>query len=188
MLIFLILIVLVSALIGAGCSGGERSAMYGNGNSVEAESGNRERITLPDAAAADETNVEVNSTGPKNQKLQEMRSTANGAAETPAIKEQFQAAPENSAYSVTFGEVGIERRVFKDHKFIVKIEKTLGGKNTTAKIYLRDGKIVELSGEKLQNIGTISTDQILELAGIEQAMPPIEKAPAIAVEGKKPLS
>jgi len=82
------------------------------------------------------------------------------------------AAPDNSEIFAELGEVPIETRVFKNHPQLIKVVKSGIPPNQSIKVYLKGGKIVDLPGAKIANLGTEPASSILQAAGIQPAPPP----------------
>lgn len=90
--------------------------------------------------------------------------------EPPAgVKPYEQPAPENSTYTSSLGTTALEVRTFKKHPQLAKVEKTIDGKNQTVKVFLKNGKVIDVAPEKLPNIATAGSAAILEAAGINSA-------------------
>lgn len=81
----------------------------------------------------------------------------------------FRPAAEDSESAITMDQTGavLEIRVFKKHPQIAKVEAIRLNETTkTLKVYLRDGKVVEVKTDRVDRLETISTGDILEIAGI----------------------
>lgn len=160
----------VGLLAAASCSTPDRSAektASGNFADVRAVPANAEADSSAQArAASNEPSDQKARKAMKMEKLRSGNSSQTGVLETGVMSRP---APENSEYSVSLGAVGLERRVFRDNANISKIEKIVRGKEATVKIYLRSGRIAEIPGENIENIGSIGTAEILRLAGVRPA-------------------
>jgi hypothetical protein len=80
----------------------------------------------------------------------------------------FTNAADNSVISSTMNAQGvpIETRVFKDNQQLAKIEKSLENpKNPQIKVFLKNGKVVNLSSDKISNPSTASANEILIAVG-----------------------
>jgi hypothetical protein len=91
-------------------------------------------------------------------------------------------APDDSEYSSTMDKTGaaIERRVFHNDPQLVKVEKVWKGVNDkTISIYLKNGKVVKLPGDKIENINSQPASVFLDAAGVKPtaapAAPPAKK-------------
>ncbi len=81
----------------------------------------------------------------------------------------FKPAGEDSESAVTMDQSGaiLEVRVFKTHPQLAKVEATrLDERQKAIKIYMRSGKVVEIKTDKIERLETISSKDILEVAGI----------------------
>src|SRR5687767_11794735 len=105
-----------------------------------------------------------------------------GAAAGPSIDprefalKNARPAPDNSTFASYLADAGYEIRSFKNHPQLLKVEKKISsdGKQSM-KIFLRDGKVVELPGQRITVLATASAAHILEAAGIRA---PAERAPS----------
>ena len=88
-------------------------------------------------------------------------------------------APDNSTFTSYLTDAGYEIRVFKNHPQLLKVEKkvTSDGKNSM-KIFLRNGKVVELPGNRIMPLATAPASSILEAAGVQAPSPPAPSGPA----------
>ena len=92
------------------------------------------------------------------------------------LKKSTMPAPENSEFAAVLADFVFERRTFKSHPRLLKVEKVTKGAQKTIKVYLTDGKVIDLPGEKIDFISTVSSGAILRAAGIGVAAP-TEKKP-----------
>lgn len=76
------------------------------------------------------------------------------------------AAPDNSEVSSRMNDKGepLETRVFKNHSVLIKVERT-NLDNRNVKIYLKNGKVLNLPESKADNFLTASADDILTAVG-----------------------
>jgi hypothetical protein len=84
-------------------------------------------------------------------------------------------APDNSVVSTTMNNQGlpIETRAFKNHPVLLKVEKIfIDIKNPTTRVYLKNGKVVELPPGKISDASTAPADEILRAVGIAPKTPP----------------
>lgn len=112
-------------------------------------------------------NGNANASDPVRQKHDERAANMRNADKNDGtqIQSTAQPGPENSEITVSLGEVATETRTFKGHAQLDKVVKTTEGKNSSVKVYLKNGKTVDLPGEKIPNIRTIPVASILEAAG-----------------------
>ncbi len=82
-------------------------------------------------------------------------------------------APDNSTFNTVQLPDGSfeETRLFKAHPQILKVVKKTNGKNVSLKVYLKNGKAVETSEEKLQNFRVAAPGNILLAIGIKPIAP-----------------
>lgn len=84
-------------------------------------------------------------------------------------------APDDSEYSSTMDKSGmaIETRVFHSNPQISKVVRTWKGVNDkTISIYLKNGKVIDLPGDKIDNINSQPVSVFLDAAGIKPQSPP----------------
>lgn len=111
-------------------------------------------------APAEIANHNVNTAG---------RSVANDPTGQP-IKPTAMPAPDSSEYTTVMGKDGlpVETRVFKNNPQIDKIVKVWKSpKEKKISVYLKNGKVVELDGDKFENINTVPVALIMEAAGVK---------------------
>lgn len=107
----------------------------------------------------------------KQAKLDKLKSGTGGpipAGAAPLKRE----APDNSQYWSTLTDVAVETRQFRDNAQIGKVEKINDGTRSTIKIYLRNGKLVELPGERVADISRESVTTFITLAGLKPPAAP----------------
>lgn len=107
----------------------------------------------------------------KLDKLKKARDAANNAPATEPPKPNWQPAPEDSMVSITLTDVAIETRVFKSHPQLAKVEKIMGGDSKRILVYLRNGKVITLPGDKIQFVSSESAANILAAAGVTSGKP-----------------
>jgi hypothetical protein len=82
------------------------------------------------------------------------------------LKKSTRPAPENSEFAVVLADSVFERRTFKNHPKLLKVEKVTEGTKKSIKVFLTDGKVIDLPGEKIDFISTASSATILQAAGV----------------------
>lgn len=94
-------------------------------------------------------------------------------------------APDNSLVNTTQRSDGsfAETRTFKDHPELSKVERVTNGAKVTVKVYLKNGKVIEVPKEKLQEFQILAPGNILLAAGIKPAVPQ-PKNPKKKLEGE----
>ena len=104
----------------------------------------------------------------KKAKVEAMQSS-DGTVPDPGLPSAVptRPAPDNSEFSAVLTDVGRETRTFKDHPQLLKVEKLIEVKKQTIKIYLRNGKVIQLPGEKVPILATAPAADILRAAGIQ---------------------
>ena len=83
--------------------------------------------------------------------------------------------PDDSEYYTTMDKNGsaIETRAFHNNPQLIKVVRTWKGVDQkTIEIYLKSGKVVKLSGDKITNINTAPASVFLDAAGIKQPSQP----------------
>ena len=82
------------------------------------------------------------------------------------LKKSTIPAPENSEFGAVLADIVFERRTFKSHPQLLKVEKTTKGGSKTIKVYLKDGKVIDVPGEKIEFISKATSANILQAAGL----------------------
>lgn len=100
----------------------------------------------------------------KINKLREMAKNQTGPKPTPM---RFD-APENSYITQELTDVAKEVRVFRDHPQLARIERIHSPKGVTMKVYLKNGKVVDVDGKAVGALRDASSAKVLELAGVTQ--------------------
>ena len=76
-------------------------------------------------------------------------------------------APDNSTFTSYLSDAGYEIRTFKNHPQLTKVEKkTSNDGSTTIKVFLRNGKVVDLPGQAIPILSTAPASQIMNAAGV----------------------
>lgn len=92
-------------------------------------------------------------------------------------------APDNSTFTSYLSDAGYEIRAFKNHPTLLKVEKrTAGDGRQTVKVFLRNGKVVEVPAQSVGSLATVPAGTIASAAGVA---PPAEKQPAPGSTGAK---
>ena len=115
-------------------------------------------------------------------RLENMRKA--GEAGPPVDAEQLalknaRPAPDNSTFSSYLTDAGYEIRIFKNHPQLLKVEKkvTSDGKGSM-KVFLRNGKVIDLPANRIMPLSTAPASSILEAAGVHAPPPPAPAGPA----------
>ncbi|MEO8042801.1 MAG: hypothetical protein ABI646_09345, partial [Acidobacteriota bacterium] len=86
-------------------------------------------------------------------------------------------APDNSTFTSYLTDAGYEIRTFKTHPQILKVEKrTSNDGSQTIKVFLRNGRIVQLPGKTIPFLASAPAEVIAGAAGVLQS-PPQQPAP-----------
>jgi hypothetical protein len=83
-------------------------------------------------------------------------------------------APDDSEYFSTMDKTGmaIETRLFHSNPQIIKVTRTWKTPNDKMmEIYLRNGKVVKLPGDQIQNMNSVPVSVFLEAAGLKTQAP-----------------
>jgi len=81
-------------------------------------------------------------------------------------------APDNSTFTSYLTDAGYEIRTFKNHPQLLNVEKkTESNGKQTVKVFLRNGQVVELPGERITPLSTATAAYILEAVGIAPKQP-----------------
>lgn len=132
-------------------------------------------VTAADPAPANAVNAEDNPlTVARNKKIEAMRQAgADPSIPKPDIetvlRQSTRPAPENSEFSVALTDILVERRTFLKNPTIAKVEKTTAGGKKSIKVFLKDGRTLDLPGEAIESLATAASTSILKAAGIPQA-------------------
>ena len=123
---------------------------------------------IADPAAA---NVDANAMiSRRKAKMEAMRKAAEAAPanfdESAMLKKAARPAPEDSEFAVILTNAAVELRTFKSHPQLLKVEKRSSGGESVVRVFLKDGKIIDLPGEKIPALGTETAARILEIAGV----------------------
>lgn len=92
-------------------------------------------------------------------------------------------APDESEFQTKGRNDGsfAETRTFKNHPQLSKIERVTNGKDVSLKVYLKNGKAIEVTQEQIPNFRVTAAQDILLAVGIK---PKIEAPPAQTTKGE----
>ena len=161
-------ITFLAALTASGCGGAENPAA--NNSAIAANS-------INDPSVANSQIEMANS-------RRDLNANGENAAMSGNMKPLAQSAPENSEFTMTLTDVGTETRTFKSHPQLDKVVKTIKPESSSIKIHLKNGRVVDVAGDKIPSVKTASTVDILAAAGIKPPAPPRPPAP---VEGSQDI-
>lgn len=81
-------------------------------------------------------------------------------------------AADNSEVTTVLNEKGaVETRTFKNNPILAKIERATAGRDVQVKVFLKNGKVVNLPPDKIKNFTGDSAELILQAAGIQLPKP-----------------
>ena len=110
------------------------------------------------------------------QKLEEMRKAANRAGkQIPSLNTR--PAPEDSTMTATLTDFARETRTWKKHPVLAKVEKVHDGGDGSIKVYLRDGKVIDLPGNSIGQLDQVTAASVLQIAGVTAPAGPGQKQP-----------
>ena len=157
---------MILALCLAGCSSPAEN-VDNTANVNTSQNANTEQAVVPKNVNTGENAAIPGITGPPD------NSNVPAKVEKYDVSKAVEAkpAPEDSTFSTRLTDVAVETRTFKKHPVLAKVERITDAKSRTIKVYLRSGKIIEIPGDKIGNLGVASSAQIMTAAGIEQPAP-----------------
>lgn len=160
----------------AGCGGSSdtapNSSRTGNSRPEAPQNSNTTDQTKAPVNAENAQNIQQNPlTVSRNRKIDEMRKAGSDPnAPKPDIEAMLTAstrpAPEDSEFSVALADILVERRTFLQNPILAKVEKTTNGQNKVIKVFLKDGRIIDVRGDAIETLSTASSESILKAAGI----------------------
>ena len=114
-------------------------------------------------------------------RLMEMRKAGQAGSDidpAAAALKNARPAPDNSTFASYLTDAGYEIRTFNNHPQLLKAEKkTASDGKQSLKIFLRDGKIVQASANKVPTLSTAPAALLLEAAGVGQPAAPVKGLP-----------
>lgn len=133
---------------------------------------NIDKVALPTPSVAPPTETPANGSvdsAPANLGAKRGQSVYNPGTSGPKPTPQFRPSGENSETAVTMDNEGhfVEVRVFRDHPQFERIEAVwIGLPLKELRFKLRNGKTITAKTEKLTNLQSATTAQLLEIAGL----------------------
>lgn len=76
----------------------------------------------------------------------------------------------------------IEQRTFNSHPLLLKVERKTVGETRTIKVTLKDGRVFEIPGEKMEDFNTLDPANILLAVGVQP--PRVNRTPPPGAEEK----
>ena len=144
-------------------------------------------VVTPQAVDANLLNGETPDAGIQSPQLQNrlarIRKTGAGPSGPPVdvaalAMKMARPAPDNSTFTSYLSDAGYEIRTFRDHPQLKKVEKrTTDDGTVTIKVYLRNGKVIELPGSAIQVLSNAPAFQIMDAAGITPPASPAQSNP-----------
>jgi hypothetical protein len=121
--------------------------------------------------------------GRLNDKMSKLKGSSESVDAAALAMKNARPAPDNSTFTSYLTDAGYEIRTFKNHPQLLRVEKrTANDGSQTIKIFLRNGKVVELPGKTIPLIASAPAEVIAGAAGIQPASP--KTAPG-STEAKK---
>lgn len=155
------------AITVAGCSSGASTPSNGSANTAGLPDAGNSSIQ-PQTAATVPVGPEVATPASLLAKKRLVDSDPNA----PIPEPQRQPGAENSEIATTMDKQGnfIELRWFNGDPMMVKAERTIfSATKSTIKIWLKNGKELTVSGDKVESLATVQKDALLVLAGVKRA-------------------
>lgn len=138
---------------------------------------NGAEVAGPQSVPANATNAAAADAMPNmmEERMNQMRKVGEAGPPVNAAevaRKNARPAPDNSTFSTYLTDAGYEIREFKNHPQLLRVEKKIESNgHQTLKIYLRDGKVVELPGQRITVLSSATAQYILEQAGIKPVQP-----------------
>jgi hypothetical protein len=203
---FFVLLGVAATLTLAACSSSNEGKPTANGNAASgvnapvaatsSNSGNSNTnlvAAAPQAGDANVTSSDAPMPGVLSPQMQNRfdKAQKNGVPSGPPVDAAALAmklarpAPDNSTFTSYLTDAGYEIRTFKDHPQLKKVEKKTTNDGTVSiKVYLRNGKVIDLPGQAIPNLSSIPAILIMDAAGLPSSPP--TTAASGPPQGKKP--
>jgi hypothetical protein len=121
--------------------------------------------------------------GQLNDKMRKLNSSGGSVDAAALAMKNARPAPDNSTFTSYLTDAGYEIRTFKNHPQLLRVEKrTANDGSQTIKVFLRNGKVVQLPGKSIPLLASAPAEVIAGVAGIQPASP--KTAPG-STEAKK---
>ena len=180
MRMLLVISLAILAAVSFGCGGGETNS-NANSSAVVVNANPADNSNVVALTPANGMPPASNANGFPNANQPNV-SVVNAPPMTNA-KPMTYPAPDNSDYQTTMDKTGsaIEIRTFHDNKYITKVTRTWKGVNDKSiQIYLKNGKVVNVPGDKLPEIRSLPVESFYTAAGITINQPASGGPPAPA--------
>lgn len=100
-------------------------------------------------------------------KMEQMKSGGETVDAAALAMKNARPAPDNSTFTSYLTDAGYEIRTFKNHPQLLKAEKRIDNNgDQSLKIFLRNGKVVEVPGQRVPILSTAPAASIADVAGI----------------------
>ncbi len=166
---------LVTMLVSMSCSSCAEStnskAVNSRSKSNSAANSNERGSNTPNAETA---NLNGGSLPPANtnnrtaERIEKMRANSANAPVSPTAGVSSRPGPEDSVIFTELKDVARETRIFKKHPLLAKVEKTHDGKTIAVKVFLRDGRIIDVPAASVVYLDQMPASTILQVAGVPQ--------------------
>ncbi len=134
------------------------------------------------------SNIDVNAVPTGNVDMENRARRVEVQQTGPSQPPPLRPAPENSTVAITMDKSGdfIETRIFTGNQYLSKVERTSNGPKQTIKVFLKNGRVVQVPAERVSSINTITIASLLDLAGVKVSAPPAAKPGKTDEVMKKP--
>jgi hypothetical protein len=176
---FFCLVILAVFLNGCSTAPSGENAIRTNADISELN--NPDPNSLPQTNANNSLSGSLTTFGANNQMSGEKKlANKNAAPLDPNAKPITQPAPDNSEFQSMMNNQGqpVESRVFKNHPALLKVERIYTDlENPVVKIYLKNGKTMNLPADKIGNPMEASAAEIMNTLGADNSLPGPTKQP-----------
>jgi len=147
------------------------SNSFGNSNSSSNESPITDNVLPQNESSNSNQTVFLDPIEERKRRIAEMaKNTSPVKVDTSQMKNATTILPDGSEFWAILDAKGVtETRVFKNHPQLDKMVRFTEGKNVTIKVYMKNGKVISVSKDKIKNFTQDSAEQILAVAGIKTA-------------------
>ena len=171
--VFILLIATALSACSAGSENSANSAAVQNPSNSDAANANSVAATNPAPQMIPyngSQNVNPNAFNASNDNLKTVK-TEPKPDELPYGSRK---APDDSVItSESRGKLFVETRVFKSDPVLQKVEKIMDGKTNKYKIYLKNGKVVDVPESKMDNYAVMAPGNFLEILGMNPKPQPV---------------
>ncbi|MFL6468969.1 MAG: hypothetical protein ACJ72Z_13510 [Pyrinomonadaceae bacterium] len=136
-----------------------------NANAVPQSYTNNNGAVNSEAEILANANVDTAANRLRN-RVEEMRAAAANNVTTKPVPTNARPAAEDSTITTQLTDVARETRVWKKHPLLAKVEKIYDGKGASIKVYLKDGRVIDLPGTAIAQLDQVASATVLTLAGV----------------------